>query len=203
MLVKLFNLILFLIIKLYIIGKFYIIIGTFDKTIRDWPSCGGCNASIRFDNEIDHSSNAGLSKAIALLEPIKNKYKIVSWSDLIQMAGSLSVELLGGPKINMVYGRIDASPPLNSFLKEENKQNIKPFDSDEILADRLPRPQPPYPDGSPSADVHLRNIFYRMGFTNREAVSLCGAHTIGRGFKNRSGVCPFSTGNYIILNFII
>lgn len=120
------------------------------------------------------------------------------------MAGSLSVELLGGPKINIVYGRLDASPPpLDVFVKEDNKQKI--IDSYyEIHADRLPCPQPPYPDGSPSADVHLRNIFYRMGFTNREAVALCGAHTIGRGFKDRSGVCPFSSGKYyLILYYII
>ena len=34
-----------------------------------------------------------------------------------------------------------------------------------------------------------------MGLTNRDIVALCGAHTIGRAFKNRSGVCPNTSGD--------
>ena len=59
---------------------------------------------------------------------------------------------------------------------------------------KLPGAMSPYPDGSPSPDVHLRNLFYRLGFSNRELVALCGAHTLGRAFSDRSGVCPNSTG---------
>ena len=54
---------------------------------------------------------------------------------------------------------------------------------------------PPFPDGSPTADVHIRNVFYRLGFNNREAVALCGAHTLGRAFMDRSGVCENTTGS--------
>jgi len=43
-----------------------------------------------------------------------------------------------------------------------------------------PSAVPPFPGGAPSADVHLRAVFYRLGFNNRETVALCGAHTIGR-----------------------
>ena len=43
----------------------------------------------------------------------------------------------------------------------------------------FPSAVPPFPDGAPSADVHLRNVFYRLGLNNRETVALCGAHTIG------------------------
>lgn len=50
--------------------------------------------------------------------------------------------------------------------------------------------------GTHSADTHIRNVFYnRMGFNSQEIVALMGAHTIGRAFKDRSGACPFSSGN--------
>ena len=64
-----------------------------------------------------------------------------------------------------------------------------------LLALRLPCPLPPYPDGAPSPEVHIRNIFFRMGLSNKDAVALIGAHTIGRAFKDRTGVCPYSSGD--------
>lgn len=60
---------------------------------------------------------------------------------------------------------------------------------------RLPMPEPPYPDGAPTSAIHIRNTFYRMGFTNKETVALMGAHTIGRAFKDRSGVCENWSGD--------
>jgi L-ascorbate peroxidase len=102
------------------------------------------------------------------------------------MAGALAVELAGGPHIELIYGRIDAPA---SYQDDETYRKGSP------LATRLPTPVPPYPDGAPSADVHVRNIFFRMGFTSREIVALCGAHTIGRAFKDRSGVCPYFSGD--------
>ena len=30
--------------------------------ISEWPACGGANGSIRFEPEINHGANAGLSK---------------------------------------------------------------------------------------------------------------------------------------------
>jgi len=45
----------------------------------------------------------------------------------------------------------------------------------------FPSANPPFPGGAPSADVHLRTVFYRLGLNNRETVALCGAHTIGTG----------------------
>ena len=34
---------------------------------------------------------------------------------------------------------------------------------------------------------HLRDIFYRMGFDDREIVALSGAHAIGRCHEDASG----------------
>jgi L-ascorbate peroxidase len=43
----------------------------------------------------------------------------------------------------------------------------------------------PFEDGAPDANTHIRNVFYRLGFSNTEIVALCGAHTLGRAFKDR------------------
>jgi L-ascorbate peroxidase len=82
---------------------------TFDQTVDIWPQCGGVNGSIRSDGELSHAANAGLQRAIVLLQGIKKEHSKVSWADIIQMAGALSVELTGGPVVSMIYGRIDAS----------------------------------------------------------------------------------------------
>lgn len=196
--------------------------GTFDKTIKIWPHCGGANGSIRYDYELEHPSNSGLEKAIDYISPIKNKFKNISWADLIQMSGALAVELLGGPHIDMKYGRKDApravqpskqmrthsNVPMTqhdvgvsqhsdnqTFLTSNTKTSRHPLGGAiQTHASRLPVSFPPYPDGAPSAEVHIRNIFYRMGLSNRDAVALIGAHTIGRAFKDRSGTCLFSSG---------
>jgi L-ascorbate peroxidase len=159
--------------------------GTFDHTVKSWPARGGCNGSIRFDSELEKPVNRGLNKAIALLEDIKVKYPSVSWADLIQMAGAQAVESAGGPKIAMIYGRKDAT-----FEQEGT-----------YVQAELPSATWPYPDGAPSAQVHIRNIFYRMGFTNREIVALCGAHTLGRAFEDRTGVSRHSSGDQGATNY--
>ena len=164
--------------------------GTFDKNIRSWPAMGGANGSIRFDGELTQPSNAGLSKAIALLQPVKKRNPTVSWADLIQMAGAMAVEIAGGPKITMKYGRIDA--PLDS---QGGNDTVRQAQVGAAQAAKLPCANAPYPDGSHSAEFHIRTVFYRMGFSSREVVALCGAHTIGRAFKDRSGVCAYSSGD--------
>ena len=35
----------------------------------------------------------------------------MSWADLIQLASAVAIEHAGGPKIDMKYGRVDASGP--------------------------------------------------------------------------------------------
>jgi L-ascorbate peroxidase len=62
------------------------------------------------------------------------------------------------------------------------------------LALRLPQALPPYSDGAPVPGIHIRNVFYRLGFNNKEIVALCGAHTIGRGYSDRTKCTTFSSG---------
>ena len=158
---------------------------TYDRTIRKWPACGGANGYVRFKEIYSNPVNTGLSKAIALLAPIKAKYtyksrsngtdfmtevvgeKSVSWADIIQMAGAVAVQHAGGPRVPILYGRVDAT------YSEQLIKQIRP----ELL---MPCSNAPYCDGTGSAEVHVRNVFYnRMGFTNQEIVALCGGHTIG------------------------
>eukprot|EP00730_Choanoeca_flexa_P001250 TRINITY_DN10551_c0_g1_i1.p1 TRINITY_DN10551_c0_g1~~TRINITY_DN10551_c0_g1_i1.p1 ORF type:complete len:329 (+),score=63.64 TRINITY_DN10551_c0_g1_i1:761-1747(+) len=135
--------------------------GTYDKEGGPFPSCGGANGSIRFDTELKHGANAGLSKAVRFLKPLVAKHTPVTWADAIQLAGAVAVELAGGPAIPMRYGRLDSPAP----AREGN-----------------------LPDATPSnPGQHVRDVFHRMGFSEREIVALIGAHTIGRAFKERSG----------------
>ena len=79
--------------------------GTYDVHLKDepWPKAGGAIGSIRFAPEITHGANAGLANAIALLEPVKAAFPSISYADLFQMASARSIELAGGPKIDMKY----------------------------------------------------------------------------------------------------
>lgn len=138
--------------------------GTYDKRIEEWPKRGGANGSLRYDIELKHAANAGLTNALNLLNPIKNKYPNISWADLFQLASATAVEEAGGPKIPMKYGRVDTTAP-----------------------EECP-PEGNLPDaGPPSPADHLREVFYRMGLTDKEIVVLSGAHTLGRSRPDRSG----------------
>jgi hypothetical protein len=92
-------------------------------------------------------------------------FKVVAAAD--SLSGCMQVA--GGPKIDMQYGRKDA-------LEDKCGDTTG-----------LPAGNAPFPDSDGPAG-HLRNVFYRMGFNDQEIVALSGAHTLGRAFKNRSGI---------------
>lgn len=162
--------------------------GTYDQRIKSWPQCGGANAGIRLKPEMDMGANAGLTKARAFLEPIAEKYPLVSWADLIQMASALAVEIAGGPKIPMKYGRVAI---------DSEKDCAGPTSREGFGGNAgLPDAKPPFGCGADSPAEHLRNVFTKkMGFNDQEIVALSGAHTVGRAFKERSGTCPFGYGD--------
>lgn len=146
--------------------------GTYDDKIGvdNWPKCGGANGSIRFYPEINHGANGGLPTALALLEDIKAKYDQIGYADLLQLAAATAVEVCGGPKIPMRYGRTDASTP--EMCHPEGN---------------LPAGASPFPTGGDAAG-HLRCVFHRMGLTDQDIVALSGSHTIGRVHSSRSGL---------------
>jgi L-ascorbate peroxidase len=156
--------------------------GTYDQSVSgEWPAAGGAIASIRFAPEINHGANKGLEGAIKLLEPVKEANPEVSYADIYQMASARSIELAGGPKIDMKFGRVDAVSP-EQCSPEGN------------LPDGNPCPEGKFggPGGTTStacttAQGHLRKVFYKMGLNDEAIVALSGAHTFGRAYKDRSG----------------
>ncbi|KIW52145.1 hypothetical protein PV05_07810 [Exophiala xenobiotica] len=124
---------------------------------------GGSNgAGMRYEKEGGDPANAGLQHARTFLEPIKKASPWITYSDLWTLAAVVAVSEMGGPNIPWQGGRTD-------------------FTDDS----RVP-PRGRLPDGSKGAD-HLRWIFYRMGFDDREIVALSGAHNLGRCHSDRSG----------------
>lgn len=133
--------------------------GTYDKNDGSGGSDG---ATMRFEPEASDPANAGLIIVRDMLHEVKKKYPEISEADLWTLAGSVAIEFMGGPKVPHRFGRSDAADgakcPAHGRL----------------------------PDASQGAD-HLREVFYRMGFDDREIVALSGAHTVGRAHQVRSG----------------
>merc|ERR1719183_3023098 len=162
--------------------------GTYDQRISQFPQCGGANGAIRFDPEMNMGANNGLPKARGWLEEIHAKFPTVSWADLIQMASAIAVEMAGGPKIPMKYGRVSVTGPQGCV----GATSREGFGGNAGLPDAKPGPDGKFGCGANNPAQHLRNVFTKkMGFTDQEIVALSGAHTIGRAFKERSGACPF------------
>eukprot|EP00262_Sarcandra_glabra_P007861 TRINITY_DN2091_c0_g1_i1.p1 TRINITY_DN2091_c0_g1~~TRINITY_DN2091_c0_g1_i1.p1 ORF type:complete len:287 (-),score=54.29 TRINITY_DN2091_c0_g1_i1:202-1062(-) len=120
---------------------------------------GGPNGSIRSEEEYKHGSNNGLKIAIDLCEEVKAKHPKITYADFYQLAGVVAVEVTGGPTIDFVPGRKDSL--------------VSPKEG------RLPNAT----KGAP----HLRDVFYRMGLTDKDIVALSGGHTLGRAHPERSG----------------
>lgn len=119
-----------------------------------------CFLRPRFSPEKDYEANAGLNVARDALESIKQQFPSISYADLWTLAGATSIEYMSGPRIIWRPGR-----------RDKTQQEGCPPDG------RLPNAD----EGSPKNTIqHLRKIFYRMGFEDREIVALAGAHALGR-----------------------
>ncbi|KAL8109772.1 hypothetical protein AgCh_025748 [Apium graveolens] len=120
---------------------------------------GGPNGSIRNQEEFSHGSNNGLKIALDFCEEIKFRHPKITYADLYQLAGVVAVEVTGGPTIDFVPGRKDSlTSPKEGRLPNATK-------------------------GAP----HLREVFYRMGLSDKDIVALSGGHTLGRAHADRSG----------------
>jgi len=133
--------------------------GTYDKHSQ---TGGSKHGTIRYSpGEADHGANKGLDVARHLLDPLIALFPGLSHADLYTLAGVVAVEELGGPKIHWSHGRKDGHA------------------SDCTPDGRLP--------AASQGEDHIRDVFYRMGFNDREIVALLGAHALGRAHTNRSG----------------
>ncbi|KAJ4006080.1 hypothetical protein NW752_001327 [Fusarium irregulare] len=133
--------------------------GTYDKE----TDTGGSNgAGMRYEAEGGDPANAGLQNARVFLEPVKRLHPWITYSDLWTLAGVTAIHAMGGPEIDWLPGRTD-------FVDDS----------------KLP-PRGRLPDAAQGAK-HIRHIFYRMGFNDREIVALSGAHNLGRCHTANSG----------------
>lgn len=132
-------------------------------TYNKFTGNGGSNgATMRFIPEITDDGNSGLDIARSVLEPIKQKYPAMTYSDLWTLAGKISIQEMGGPEIPWRCGRVDC------------------------IDDRYVPPNGRLPFAYKNAN-HIRETFSRMGFNDRETVLLLGAHGLGRCHKRYSG----------------
>uniref|UniRef100_A0A0E0MKA6 Plant heme peroxidase family profile domain-containing protein n=1 Tax=Oryza punctata TaxID=4537 RepID=A0A0E0MKA6_ORYPU len=91
----------------------------------------------------------GLLKALFLVILIKSKHAGVTYADIFQLASATAIEEAGGPKIPMIYGRADVA----------GGEECPP-------EGRIPVADPPSPA------EHLREVFYRMGLSDKELIHL-------------------------------
>ena len=133
--------------------------GTYQQSDNTGGSDG---ATMRFSPESTDDADAGLGIVRDLLLPIKKAHPEISYADLWVLAGHVAIEFVGGPSVPFRLGRTDA-----------NDNSVCPANG------RLP-------DAAQGAQ-HLRDVFHRMGFNDKEIVCLSGAHTLGRCHKTRSG----------------
>ena len=133
--------------------------GTYDTHTKTGGSNG---ATMRFAPEKDDPANNGLGIVRDMLHEVKKVHPNISEADLYTYAGALAVEFAGGPHVPYLFGRTDDSTnarcPMHGRL----------------------------PDASQGKD-HLRDVFHRMGMSDRDIVALSGAHTLGRCHFVRSG----------------
>jgi peroxiredoxin len=117
---------------------------------------------MRYEAEGGDPANAGLQHARVFLESVKEKHPWITYADLWTLAGVVAIKEMGGPTIPWKGGRTD-------YVDDS----------------KLP-PRGRLPDAAQGAD-HIRWIFNRMGFNDREIVALSGAHNLGRCHSDRSG----------------
>ncbi len=138
--------------------------GTYDKESGTGGSDG---ATMRFKPEAEHGANAGLGVARDALEPVKKLFPNISYADIWTLAGAVAIEYMGGPKVTWNPGRRDAlteaACPPDGRLPDADKGQVG------------------------KTIRHIRDIFYRQGFNDREICALVGAHALGRCHANASG----------------
>ena len=137
--------------------------GTFCARTGTGGSDGG---RMKYCPESAWGANAGLADVRKVVEKVAQDHGL-SRADAYTLAGVVAVAQMGGPEVPWAAGRSDAADGSTS-----------PPDG------RLPDAD----KGSLGGTVaHLRAIFYRMGFDDRDIVALSGAHALGRCHEEASG----------------
>ncbi|KAJ1460578.1 heme peroxidase [Pelagophyceae sp. CCMP2097] len=140
-----------------------------DATRRD-GAAGGADGSVVF--ELTDAENMGLSKPLALIQSVAAEAKC-SLADAVAVAGAAAIEAIGGPRINVPMGRVDATVSFPPRLKVPIGR-VGVDDSRDVVFKTLPEPG--------LSTVGLRRYFGRPGLrlTDAETVALMGSHGMGR-----------------------
>ena len=128
---------------------------------------GGCDGAwIRFPPDADAHANGGkVKEAVEKLELVKARFPCITHADLYTLAGSVAVELAGGPPVAWSPGRIDADGPGPTHP---------------AFSSRLP-------DGAFNG-AGLAYFMTQWGFTPRETVAILGGgHSFGGANLDGSG----------------
>ncbi|MEI6168661.1 MAG: catalase/peroxidase HPI [bacterium] len=138
--------------------------------------------------------NANLDKARRLLWPIKQKYgRMISWADLMILAGNCALESMGFKTFGFGGGREDAWEPEEDIYwgTERKWLDDNRYSGDRELEKPLAAVQmgliyvnPEGPNGNPdplAAAKDIRETFARMAMDDEETVALiAGGHTFGK-----------------------
>jgi catalase-peroxidase len=155
---------------------------------------GGGSGTQRFAPLNSWPDNANLDKARLLLWPIKQKYgKMISWADLMILAGNCALESMGFKTFGFAGGREDVWEPQEEIYwgSEADWLGDKRYTGNRELENPLAAVQmgliyvnPEGPNGMPDplASAHdIRETFGRMAMNDEETVALiAGGHTFGK-----------------------
>ena len=164
-------------------------------TYRTGDGRGGAGTgNQRFSPLNSWPDNGNLDKARRLLWPIKQKYgSLVSWADLMILAGNVALESMGFKTFGYGGGRKDIWQPEEDIYwgSETEWLGNKRYSGDRKLENPLAAVQmgliyvnPEGPDGKPdpvASGRDVRETFGRMGMNDEETVALvAGGHTFGK-----------------------
>jgi len=147
---------------------------------------GGSNgATMRFEPETSDPENAGLDKARKLLEPLKEKYPTISYSDLWICAAYVFLKESGGPSLEFHSGRVDVPEAGGEGVENGRLPAAEYGVKDKTIEDKDEEERV---NNWQATAEHVKQIFTRMGLSLREACALiCGGHLYGRCHRENSG----------------
>jgi cytochrome c peroxidase len=143
---------------------------SFNASSGEHGSNGG---ALQYPSVYNANQNKGLDLVVTRLEAIHAEFHGLTRADLYILSGVVAIPFLGGPPIEFCGGREDwdesRAPP----------------------QDLMPEPNSPHDDTPALQLQHVYNdavqTFERMGFNEREMVTLLGAHSVGIMRNKNSG----------------